>query len=187
MAPAVFVQSNCDNSVCERTGGAASVERRRREPVTANLAGVARALQQSPLSACAFAAFCTRKLQHMLLCVCLLQHQLGSTSKRLSDASSGIAVRTEMLSKLQSTSAAVGGDVSKFRKTAGTLRVEVDDNSDQPSVLDYLQLKVCSCVGDLGLGYLSFGPIEKILCFVISACAERTGAAAREERSRRER
>ena len=37
-------------------------------------------------------------------------------------------------------------------------------------------------------GYLSFGPIEQnIMFFVTSACARRTGAAARVERRRRER
>ncbi len=36
------------------------------------------------------------------------------------------------------------------------------------------------------LGYLSFGPIEKIVFFVTSACAKRTGAATRVEQRRRE-
>ncbi len=37
------------------------------------------------------------------------------------------------------------------------------------------------------VGYLSFGPIENnIMFFVTSACARRTGAAARVERRRRE-
>ncbi len=44
---------------------------------------------------------------------------------------------------------------------------------------------LCSCST---AGYLSFGPIEnKIMVFVTSACARRTGASARVERRRRER
>ncbi len=38
------------------------------------------------------------------------------------------------------------------------------------------------------MGYLSFGPIDKIFMFSVTlACARRTGAAARVERRRRER
>lgn len=66
---------------------------------------------------------------------------MGDATKRLTEAKSGIAQRAEMLGKLQSTSVAVTGDISKFKQTAGTLRLEVEDNSDMPSVMDYLQLK----------------------------------------------
>ena len=70
-----------------------------------------------------------------------MQQELSNTSKRLDDSSSGIEQRTDMLGKLQSTGAVVTADISKFKKTAGTLKLEAEDNSDMPSVMDYLQLK----------------------------------------------
>jgi hypothetical protein len=84
---------------------------------------------------------CVRVCSKPVLMRARVQSELSEATKRLTEAKSGIAQRTEMLGKLQSTSVAVTGDISRFKQTAGTLRLEVEDTSDMPSVMDYLQLK----------------------------------------------
>ncbi len=60
------------------------------------------------------------------------------------------------------------------------LRAKVDELTTSEQTLRASEARLHLQVDSLvcTVGHLSFGPIEKILCFVTSACVKRTGAAS---------